>query len=352
MLASRVIRIFGLLMIAMMAIASGAQPSPRAAPVNDYFDSPKPLPLGASAKVKDPAAAGVEVGEPDACGLTPFNSVWFKFAPVTNGSLYLSTAGTLLISPGSSSYISVLSVYTGTDLGSLTPLVCSEGFAGTPSEVSFGFVPEETYYIQLTTLTNVAYTPQSFYKLTSRITLLYFPPQNRSFETPLSPADWTLKNGSNDGIVCGDATYTSYEGNCAFKFTGSPGESSVLKQTVTLPAGYHLRRNGLVQYAVLYRAMDSLAVESAKITATLIYANGTPSQKIVLNLTGIPAGGYEVYAGMAYLADGSLSRIKLKINHKSTAGVLLVDLSEMYYAAGAFTREQGDVLSVPSAPAR
>lgn len=104
--------------------------------------------------------------------------------------------------------------------------------------MSFGFVPEETYYIQLTTLTNVAYTPQSFYKLTSRITLLYFPPQNRSFETPLSPADWTLKNGSNDGIVCGDATYTSYEGNCAFKFTGSPGESlAVYEANGSSPGG-------------------------------------------------------------------------------------------------------------------
>lgn len=102
-----------------------------------------------------------------------------------------------------------------------------------------------------------------------------------------------------------------------------------MKQTVALPAGYHLRRNGLVQYAVLYRAMDTLAVENAKITATLIYANGTPSQKIVLNLTGRPAEDYEVYAGMAYLTDGSLSRIKLKINHKSTAGVLLVDLRDV-----------------------
>ena len=123
----------------------GMQVSPAlAAPVNDNFAkatviSGSLLREGAPGTTKN---ATKEPGEPEHAGFPGGSSVWFKWTAAKSGPVELDTC--------SAEFDTLLAVYTGTELASLTPVASNDNGAGecSPgSQVSFEAVTLTTYRI-------------------------------------------------------------------------------------------------------------------------------------------------------------------------------------------------------------
>jgi hypothetical protein len=349
----RPVSVFGLLLSLLVVTAAAAQPGVRAGvPDNDVFAEARQLVPGTSHKIKNPSAATLENDEPgQPCGgVNASNSVWFRFTPVADGTLYLSIAGTTLINPLQSTSTAALTVYSGATLGSLSKIDCNYTIATSwGTDLSFNFYAGTTYHVELSTVGSVIYTNQSYYKLTTRLIQHWLLPNNYGFESPISADNWKLKNWTSDTAACGVGTHPWIQGSCSFKFTSSPNESASLSQTVGIPSGIRLRKNGLIYIYLYYLAMETPTIDNAKITVTLIYSSGAPSQKITINLSGTTPVSFAAVSGIAYLTDPSLSKVKIKINHKSKVGALVIDNVAMYYAASGIEREAGGLLAVPPA---
>ncbi|TMB95945.1 MAG: hypothetical protein E6J42_09905 [Chloroflexi bacterium] len=110
---------------------------------NDNFAAAAPIALGGRSSPWVMANT-TEAGEPISCnGYSA--SAWWKFNPVTDADVEADSFGT------SGEMDTVLSVYTGTALNSLTLLGCNDDFGGqTSSVVSWHAVVGVTYWIQET----------------------------------------------------------------------------------------------------------------------------------------------------------------------------------------------------------
>ena len=119
------------------------QPPPTPPPPkgNDDFANavaiPKPLPF---TNAQDTTGSTVELGEPSPCGGIA-STVWYRHTPTTNGTMIADTFG--------SSYDTVLAVYTGPDVGSLTLVDCNDDTIDLQSEVTFAASAGTTYHFQL-----------------------------------------------------------------------------------------------------------------------------------------------------------------------------------------------------------
>jgi hypothetical protein len=138
---------FGMLQV------SFAVPPP---PPNDNFVNATPV--TASQLTAVTLTATIEPGEPTAldpsCGPNPGtigNTVWYRFTPTTNGTVTIDTAGRPFPLPGStgSDFDTVLAVYTGPGLGSLTRVACDDDSAGQQSQVSVPVTGGVTYHVQV-----------------------------------------------------------------------------------------------------------------------------------------------------------------------------------------------------------
>lgn len=84
-------------------------------------------------------AATTEVGEPD-CSSSG-RTAWY--------ALTVPTAGTVSVDTFASDFDTVLGVYTGADLASLTQIACNDDAQGSQSAVTFEAVTGTTYYLQV-----------------------------------------------------------------------------------------------------------------------------------------------------------------------------------------------------------
>jgi hypothetical protein len=110
-------------------------------PANDYFVSAQPL-TGASGAVNGSSVgAGKEIGEPQHAGNLGGASVWYSWTPTTSGNVDISTAG--------SSFDTLLAVYTGSAVGSLTQVAANDdiGPGKGASAVRFAATAGTTYRI-------------------------------------------------------------------------------------------------------------------------------------------------------------------------------------------------------------
>jgi hypothetical protein len=334
-----------LLLIIITSIAA-AQSEPRTVPPNDNLVDALPLPIGAAIKIRDIGAATSEVGESMACGYTAYHSVWFTFTPEVTTTLYLSTSGTELIA-NNSDHATVLGVYAGSELGSLMFEACGDVHVAYTS-LWHTFSAGTTYAIQLGAAYDLTYDPKAFLKLKTRVTAMDFSPANEGFENPLMPDDWTLNSSPGDQIVCNDPAYPSLLGYCACKFEGSPGHSSRLTQTINGSSNFQLPKGGVVVFLAYFRGMDAANIGSAKLTAKVVYADGTPASVLTINLTGKEsADAYQVAVASAFLKPGPLSKVKIKITHQSDSGVLLLDYIRILYSADVIRNGSSGVLPVP-----
>jgi hypothetical protein len=85
-----------------------------------------------------------EVSEPSSgCGFGISNTVWFKYTPTFNGSFRLSTTG--------SNFDTILAIYTGASLDTLSQAACNDDISATDldSQFNVSLNAGTTYYIQL-----------------------------------------------------------------------------------------------------------------------------------------------------------------------------------------------------------
>jgi hypothetical protein len=98
-------------------------------PGNDFFATATPLLLTQGTNSVDTSTATKETGEPDHAGNSGGKSVWWAFNPSVDGVLTLSTEG--------SSFDTIMAVYTGATVSSLTPVGSSDdAFLGAPGGFS------------------------------------------------------------------------------------------------------------------------------------------------------------------------------------------------------------------------
>jgi len=128
---SLLLRICGLVLLG--AVAAQAQPA------NDNFANAWTL-TGPSTATNGstslPSFATKEAGEPNHAGLVGGRSVWFNWTAPTNGTTRITTLG--------SSFNTLLAVYTGNAVNSLTLIAANDnagGAAGNSSRVEFFATP-------------------------------------------------------------------------------------------------------------------------------------------------------------------------------------------------------------------
>jgi hypothetical protein len=135
-------------------------------------------------------------------------------------------------------------------------------------------------------------------------------------------APWTLEDGdSDDKVKCGNAS--AYEGNCAFMFKGKNNEDSKLKQQVVVGnfsfgAGDQLVLGGYVN------APNGLTLGTVRVRV-IYHDNNLPTDKITVDLE--QTSGYEPLTGDldVLLANGSIKKIVVVVNHRSKVGKVTVD---------------------------
>jgi len=129
------------LLLAVAAIA-GLATSLKAQPVNDMFANRISI-TGTNAVVTGSTVGATwESGEPYHAGEFGYNSVWWTWTAPSTGTVTISTAG--------STFDTLLGVYTGSSVSSLTTIASNDDDpdAGDfSSTVSFEVVPGETYQI-------------------------------------------------------------------------------------------------------------------------------------------------------------------------------------------------------------
>lgn len=120
-------------------------------PPNDQFANAAPVTLSSLGAPPvslnaDTRAATTEAAEPlafpcDGVSITVGKTVWY--------ALTVSTEGTAVVDTIGSSFNTVLAVYTGGSLSSLTRVTCNDNAAnGLQSQVGFSAIPGTTYYVQ------------------------------------------------------------------------------------------------------------------------------------------------------------------------------------------------------------
>jgi hypothetical protein len=110
-----------------------------AAPVNDNFAAATPLARGNSTVYTFNTCATGEFLEPLHAGRSGGRSLWWTFTAPSAGTLTLSTLG--------SGFDTLLGVYTGANVWSLTSVAASDDYSGLTSQVSFAASAGVTYRI-------------------------------------------------------------------------------------------------------------------------------------------------------------------------------------------------------------
>ncbi|MGZ4797942.1 MAG: S8 family serine peptidase [Acidimicrobiia bacterium] len=114
---------------AAVAFGVGHCPDPAipTPPANDDFANALALVGSSGTLTGSNANSGMEVGEPDHAGQISPSSVWYSFRPSVNGALSADTFG--------SSFDTVLALYSGNAVGSLTALASNDDAGGFQSAI-------------------------------------------------------------------------------------------------------------------------------------------------------------------------------------------------------------------------
>lgn len=337
----------------LIAPAAGAQETARSAPANDDFVNARPITIGKDHTVTNIHEATMDPGQPatSGCGTSSsiYSTVWYTFTLPLNGTAYFSTAGSLFrFIDLSESLDTKIAIYTGSTLGALSQVACSDDWATLYGELTFSFTGGTTYTIMVGSRSAMPMLPGSTLRLTTRMQSYGYFLSNGSFETPLTGADWKVTGSSGDGVVCSNPTYHALSGSCAFRFVGDAGEDSRLKLSEPLSPDFAPRKGAALYLVVAYRVQDA-ALGNAKIKHKVVYGDGTPTSMAVVNLNGaVPTGGYLTQSRFILLASKNVLKVQYQIDFKSETGVLMLDSAALYYYTSPVIRGDG-VLPVPLA---
>jgi CSLREA domain-containing protein len=132
------------------------------------------------------------------------------------------------------------------------------------------------------------------------------------------PANWNLKNGTNDRRVCNKPDkQVAFEGECVFYLKGKPGEKSVISQKIdgiSIATGTGISTKFYLQ--------GENFTPSANFGAVIKYTDPSiPSTKFVFE---IPSSGYG-YLQYSGIVAGSVKTIKMRGMYSGASGRLLID---------------------------
>ncbi len=113
----RAITVLGVMLVAMLGVSAQARAGGPSAPPNDNFAGAQLLSNPADVAGSN-AGATRETNEPAHAERTSDNTVWFEYQATSATPILIETCG--------SSFDTVLAVYTGTSVGSLTPVVSND----------------------------------------------------------------------------------------------------------------------------------------------------------------------------------------------------------------------------------
>lgn len=343
--------LFILLAVMLTSLAVSAQ-QPRTAPSNDNFINATTIKPGKNYTVPEIEEATNEGGEPiAACKANEVipHSVWFTFNVPVASTISLSTFGSFLARADTESIDTILAIYELTGPGAVTQRACVDDLNGAYANTVFTAVANVNYYVAAGTYSTAALLPESTLKLTTRIlqTGVFAPTQ--SFEGTLEAESWTLKNGTDDQIVCSDPTYPALTSLCAFRFSGTPGVTTKLSQTRAFPSFFKPRKNANLAAAFVLRVTDAAALENTKVKLIVTYKDGTPPTVRKVSLNGMAASA--IYANRSVystLASPKVASVKLLFKYGESSGTLLLDAVGYFYVVDTATR---GLLPVPVPPA-
>ena len=108
---------------------------------NDNFANAIPLTGDSGTTTASNVEATVEPGEPNNAGIFGGKSLWWRWSPLSGGSITFDTFG--------SNFDTTLGVYTGTRVDALTHIASNDDSGGAQSRVTFDAVPGTEYYISV-----------------------------------------------------------------------------------------------------------------------------------------------------------------------------------------------------------
>lgn len=320
---------------------------------NDTIANATPLTLNTVAKSKNVQfATGGDENANLGCPME--GSIWYQFAAPSTGTYSFSSAGSLLIYPTASSTDTVIAVYKSStglpNYASLTQLGCNDDnfgtLYGTLSMVSLA--KGEVIFVRVGRLVPINALAGSTLQLKVTTHALFFMIENGSFETPLGPSGWVLKNAT-----AGDGQSTEFKASGAqsFKFSGAPNKSTTLQQTYDVAARMMKLHSG--GQLILTHVYSTKASTAPNVSAALIvsYTDGTPKTKVTRDLAAFTATGVNPNSDVvATVASPNVNSVKAQFKAKNATGAMYLDSVSMMYLGPATRDESGGVLPLPPAP--
>src|ERR1043165_215096 len=135
-LSSRLQRFAGCLLVGMVVLAVSNRAFAQA---NDDFASATVVSNLPFTDSQTTPSATDEANEPSSCGDS--SALWYSFTPASDTFVTADTFG--------SDFDTVLAVYTGTDLASLSDVTCDDDACNLQSQVAFNASSGTTYYFQV-----------------------------------------------------------------------------------------------------------------------------------------------------------------------------------------------------------
>jgi hypothetical protein len=130
------------------------------------------------------------------------------------------------------------------------------------------------------------------------------------------PDGWKVKQVSGDKLKCNQPDkLIAHAGNCAYLFKGFIGENTKLEQTLD---EVNFALNDTLTLALFYNTKNSGEV---KFTLKSAAGQVIVKEKLVLNATT----DYEMGSKRITVQTSDISKIKIQIRYKGSAGKLLID---------------------------
>lgn len=268
-------------------------------PANDHFVNAINLTnLSGVSSVADTTLATKEFNEPNHAGNAGGKSVWWKFTAPANGLLAVSTTN--------SSFDTLLGIYSGSLVGTLTTLAGNDDSDfGSFSEASIPVLAGQTYRIAV----------DGFAGAVGSVNLRY------NFTTG-AVYTVTVTASGNGSISPGTTLYTS---NSLVTLTATPGTESIFSQwsgalaSFVNPLSFQIRSN-VALTAVFTAEPHTDGFESGNLASLGWSGGGTPW---VVQNTNVSAGSFAARSGV--IGNNGSSSLFLTGNFR--AGLAAFDLS-------------------------
>ncbi len=253
----------------------GPLPPPPPVPANDGFAAATVITPSASGSLSaSTLMASKESGEPNHVGNAGGASVWYSFTPSTSGVATFSTQG--------SSFNTLLAAYTGSAVGSLTPVASNDddGSGNMWSSVAFAATPGTTYRVAVDGYGG-----------------------NKGSAT----LGWTFGNNVTVTTQPLPVGYAGSAYSTQLAAIGGSGSYTWSLGSGTLPAGLNLSSSGVIS-----GTPSSAGQSSFTVVATDGATTGTASLSLVIN---VPPPANDPFAASELLtlsSSGSLSGSNVK----------------------------------------